>query len=178
MDKRPLGGRSSNIFSRGKDGQFLGYPWDQGVDEKGHRGQVKFNCPPQVVQIADELVATKKFPFSTRAALFRYLAYSNESLEDLVTQSNEPRAITLWGQVRNIERLLTEQMEQAQFSECVSGLRSVLTMVSDNPSYASDRVREVHEEAKKIPDGYWREKYTRAIEAEFGHYLRGRGEEK
>ena len=172
VEEKPLGMRSYNVQSRDKTGQFLGYLWNRGTDDKGHRSQIKFNCPPQVVEIVDELVAMKKFPFATRSSLFRYLAYSNESLEDLVTQSQEPRAITLWGQVRNIERLLSEQIEQAKFSENISTLRSVLTMVNDDPSYASERVREVYGEAKKIPDHYWRAKYTKMIETEFGHYLR------
>ena len=174
MNKRKLSEHFSHDQPRAKTGQFLGYSSDQGVDEKGHPGQVKFNCPPQVVQVAEELVASRKFPFATRSALFRYLAYSNESLEDLVAQSCEPRAITLWGQVRSIERLLAEQMEQAKFNENVSSLRLVLTMVSDDPHYASERVKEVYEEAKKIPDDYWRKKYTKTIETEFGYYLRGK----
>ena len=171
-NEKLFGEHSSDGQPRSKIGQFLGYAWNQGVDEKGHRGQVKFNCPPQIMQVADELIATGRFPFTTRSALFRYLAYSNESLEDLVVQSNEPRAITLWGQVRSIERLMAEQMEQARFSENISGLRVVLTMVSDDLSYASERVREVYKEAKQIPDEYWRKKYTTAIKTEFGHYLK------
>ena len=155
-------------------GKFLGYSYAQGTDDKGHRRPIKAYFPPQVPEIMENLVASQKLPFRSSSHMLRHLVYSNDSLEDLVAEADKPYITTLWGQVRSIERIVREEEAQAGFEEHIQRLRVIISRVRDDPAYAADKVREVYEEAKQVPNDHWRSVYMKGIEMEFGHYL-GRG---
>lgn len=165
------GFHSSDLYSRSEGGKFLGYSYTQGTDEKGHRSPLKAYFPPQVPEIVENLVASRKLPFRSSSHLIRHLVYSNDSLEDLVKEADEPSTTTLWGQVRSIERIIREEEAQAVFESHIQRFRVNLSRIRDDPSYAAEKVKELYEEAKQIPNDHWRSVYVKGIEVEFGHYL-------
>jgi len=168
----PEGFHSSKLQGRdSSSGKFLGYSYSQGADDKGHRHPLKVYFPPQVVEIMEELVASQRLPFRSSSHMMRHLVYSNDSLEDIINEANKPSITTLWGQVRNLERIIREEEAQAGFESHIQRLRAILSKVRDDPGYASEKIREVYEEAKQIPNDHWRSVYVKGIEMEFGYYL-------
>jgi len=160
---------------QGRDsGKFLGYSYSKGTDERGHRRAIKVYFPPQVPEIIEDLVATQKLPFRSSSHMIRHLVYSNDSLGDLVEEVDKPSVTTLWGQVRNIERIIHEEEIQTVFESQIQGFRGILAKIRDDPAYATEKVKEIYEEAKLIPNDHWRSVYVKGIEMEFGHYL-GKG---
>jgi len=168
--KSPEGFHSSQLQGRAS-GKFLGYSYSQGTDDKGHRRPLKVYFPPQVPEIMEDLVASQKLPFRSSSHMIRHLVYSSDSLEDLVKEADKPSITTLWGQVRNVEKIIHEEEAQAVFESHIQRLRVILSKVRDDPVYTAEKVKEIYEEAKQIPNDHWRSVYVKGIEVEFGHYL-------
>lgn len=167
------GNHSSQLQDRGFDGQFRGYHFARATDDKGHRSEepLKTHVPPEVAEVVGELVASRQFPFSSISKLVRYLMYSNDSLEDLVLQLDKPKVKTLWTQVMAMDKILDHEESHTNFQRAVDRLGGVVSSVRDNPAKISEVVVEVYNQAKDIPDNYWRNKYLKEIEQLYGNYL-------
>ena len=139
-------------------------------DSAGHGAKVWARVPPGILRQISELIAAGIFPYKTssdllRHALDRHLPYLN-SLEPLPS---------ITGQVEAANVVIRRQIHQQEFTTTMADLnRAVEACVKEGALGEARRlVSQVRHALKKMPDGYWRDRYLSELRERFEHLFDG-----
>ena len=136
-------------------------------DQKGHSVRKSVRISPQLDMQIDLILGSRKFPYRTEGELLRHAVMKHcrwlLSMQDDI-QSLMPQIETMMEMVRMEE-------EQRQFSEVVEKIVKEATSLAAEGHVRKARslVDKAMTQAGKIPDRYWREKYSREITTKLGH---------
>lgn len=132
-----------------------------GTDTKGHSARVWTNVQPMHLQTIDILIQSGKFPYRSRGDLIRHaLVRHIHWLEDI----NKPiRSVT--GAVDAILTVLRDAEFRSEFSETIERVvQRAQELLSEGDLHAAQKlVLETLRNVRSMPDGYWRNKYEKAI---------------
>lgn len=146
-------------------GDFFVVP---GTDDKGHSTRVQFRCAPELDRQADEIVASRQFPFKTRGDLCRF-AYFEACRRLLRYSRNVPNIL---GEIEIINAIVRRKQRHAAFEDSV---RALQTTIDDLQKIGADGeiaelMREVDAQVRRMSevDSYWGDRYRQEMERRWG----------
>ena len=136
-------------------------------DMKGRGITISIKLPEELADAASSLIGRQGVPFETlkhmaREGMLLVVKMTNERLEQ---QDPHVTEFILGEQLARSQRQM--QMRVEQFYTTIAGLRDQLVdlLNADALGQALDLLYVRRQDAKRHPDRYWRDRYTRAIDA-------------
>ena len=144
-------------------------------DNQGHSARHWFRTIPQMARQVEQVVAGKKFPYRTKGDLLRHALHRH--IQWLVSQG----AITsVTGQVDAILEIMRDEEMNSDFIMVFDKMNERINghLGAGATGEAVRLIRLVQDYVKVMPEGHWRERYTREIEMKFGHLVSGQDKAK
>lgn len=137
-------------------------------DARGVSYHVSFRAMPDMVRAADQIVASKKFPFGTRGDLMRYAM--RDALRKL--EAMEP-VVSVMKRVDLINNLMAEENAHSDFMAMFVHLDETVRkyMADQAPEQAVRTITVVKHHIEAMPEGYWRERYLTELQNRYGKAL-------
>jgi hypothetical protein len=141
-------------------------------DAKGHDAKMWFRCQPGMVRQMDIVLRSRKFPYRTQSDIIRHAVVRH--LEWLETLEEIPSVMR---EVDIIMDILRDDQFHHDFGEMFNILQQrVSSHISTGATSEAKRVLAgIAERVKRMPDGYWKERYEKEIKSRFGHVQNGKG---
>lgn len=142
------------------------------ADSKGVSYRLTFRVPPDLEKSIDSLIASNKFPFTTRGDVLRWVTHHGVkyllNLEGIASVSKRVDILT---------NLLNEEAAHSEFMTIFNHLEeSVAKYLADQAHEQATRVVAMSKhQFEKMPDGHWRERYLTELQKRFGHLLNKSG---
>lgn len=140
------------------------------TDTKGHSCRQYFSCSPATERMVLEIVQSKKLPFKSKGDLFRWtLIYGLRYLKDEC-----PETTTVWGQVEAILSIMVDDEFQRDFTFVFQKMdMNISTHIqSGDMGEAVRLIKTVRQHIEKMPDGFWKTKYLKQLEVQYGETLK------
>lgn len=138
-------------------------------DNKGHSARIYFRCQPGLASHIQKVIASKRFPYNTQGDLIRHLLKRGLHWLNTIT----PVAGIL-SQVDIIDEILNQEEFADRFKDVFERISSRIAayMGSNEKGEAVRLVRTVQDMVKGMPEGYWKDKYTKEIKDRWGHLIK------
>lgn len=153
------------------DDEFKGEQWIYPAsNDKGEGMPIGLRIPLNQYRLISEYIAQRRFPYGDKSDLIRHAIAHH--LDRLALCRNHGQE-SLHAQVAVINRLIQEQEKNREFIETIANLERFvqLAMQSDDREAASEMVRLVKEQVRKITSPFWRKRYEREIQRRVGFML-------
>ena len=140
-----------------------------GSDTKGHNRRLFFRTQPGHGHQADSIIQSKVFPYRRLGDLLRHALHRH--LEWLESLAPIPSVTT---QVDVILQFIRDEEFNSDFMFTFEALtRTIANYLVDGASGQAVRVMmEAQKSIAAMPDGYWKDKYTGALEEKFGYLVK------
>ena len=141
-----------------------------GSDTKGHASRVYFRCQPGHSHQIDMLVQSKQFPYRTKGDLLRHsLVRHLRWLEGL----GQWRVPSVLAEVDAIIELIRDDEFAQEFSAVFDKLGERISNHLGQGSAGEARrlLLSITKHVERMPEGYWRDRYTKEIEQRYGHIV-------
>ena len=132
-----------------------------GTDTKGHTQRIWVNVQPMHAQMLDVMAQSGKFPYRNRGDLLRHaLVRHFHWLERIHKPIN-----SVTGALDAMNALLRENEFRMEFKDYVTRLTKQVEALVDEGDDAAARklLLETLRHIESMPDGYWKDKYTREV---------------
>lgn len=141
------------------------------ADSKGVSYRLTFRVPPDMEKAIDEILASKKFPFSTRGDVLRYTTH--QGLKELAKM--EP-VTSVTKRVDILTSILNEEAAHTEFLAIFNHLQNAVEkyLAESAGDQATRVVGLAKHQFEGMPEGHWRERYLSEIDKRFGHLLKGK----
>lgn len=139
-------------------------------DEKGHNDQFRFRSLRAFTRRMNEVLASKKFPFTTATDVMRYCMWIGLKRLDHL----EPVS-TIQGQINLVRELLMEAEFQQTFADTFVEAERVINryLEQDDRGAARNLVGRMLNQIKRMPgETNWQAKYEKRLQDKFGWILR------
>lgn len=137
-------------------------------DTKGHSARQWFRCIPAMARQIEQVIQARQFPYRTkgdilRHALHRHMKWLNE-LDPFPTVS---------GQVDAMLELMRDEEMNKDFTLVFSKLEDrIKCYLNEGEEQESARlVLTIQSYIRDMPDGFWKEKYKKKIETQYGRLI-------
>jgi hypothetical protein len=160
------------------DGQPIPKKYDPGdfivapSDTRGVSYRMTFRVSPDMEKAIDQIVASNRFPFSTRGDVLRWCVREGVRLLDQM----EP-VTSVTKRIDTLSAILNEETAHAEFMHIFEHLsESVQRYLADQaPEQATRVIALAKHQFMMMPEGYWRERYLGELSKRFGHLMGGGG---
>jgi len=152
------------IVSKYKADDFICAP----ADAKGVSYRLTFRCIPDIEKGIDQIVASNRFPFSTRGDVIRWCI--REGLRAL--NQMEP-VISVQKRVDMVDSLMVEEAAHSSFMHIFDVLEENVSkyMADQAPKQALRVLAMARHNFESMPEGHWRERYLEELHKRFGQLL-------
>jgi hypothetical protein len=142
-------------------------------DAKGHSEREWFRTQPGHDRQADIILRSKRFPFKTKGDLIRWCFVVG--MERLLAMEDIDGHWLM--QCAAMNEILRDEMYQQDFMATFEAMSRVVSKHQEMGATGEVRrlVSDMLNQVRKMPDGYWRDKFIKEIDDKFGHYLDGKG---
>ena len=140
-----------------------------GSDTKGHNRRMFFRAQPGHAHQVDSVIQSKVFPYRRVGDLLRHALHRHlEWLESLAPIPSVTK------QVDVILQFIRDEEFNSDFMFTFEALqRTISSYLGEGASGQAVRVMmEAQKSIAAMPDGYWKDKYTAALEEKFGHLVK------
>jgi len=140
-------------------------------DSKGQSERIWFKVSPDLERVLSVIHSSKKFPFKTIGDQVRCYVHHGAKWAE-----KHAGVETVMQRSEMMIAILKTEDEQQRFQDVFDSARKVVnTFVSSGDNAEARRVvSDLKTLAQKMPPGYWRTKYLKAITDTFGHLLDGK----
>jgi len=140
------------------------------TDDKGHGVRDWVRVPPSLHQEMENVISSKAFPYRNRGELMRHAIFRH--LKWLAAISPTP-ITSVMAETEAIMEMCRFEDFHANFHETVSKLvETVNRLVSQGDAPAARRlVLKVNEHVKKMSSPYWRNKFEKVMQTNFGYLI-------
>jgi hypothetical protein len=132
-----------------------------GTDSKGHTSRIWVNLQPMHVQTIDILTQSGKFPYRTRGDFLRHAVIKHiHWLERIEKPLN-----SITGALDAMNALLRDAEFRMEFTEYIARLTKQIEALVDEGDVVAARklLLESLRLVETMPEGYWKDKYTKTI---------------
>jgi len=140
-------------------------------DAKGHSVRQGFRCTPGHDRQMNIILSSRRFPYKTKPDLLRHAM--DRHLKWLLTlDSSLPSVMT---QIGIITEILKDEEFHQEFRRIFDRMGdAVANYMSQGSNTEAQRIiLQVIAQVKKMPEGYWRDRYLTEIKQRYGHLLQG-----
>lgn len=137
-------------------------------DSKGVSYRLTFRIPPDLEKGLDSILASQRFPFTTRGDILRWATLRGvkelEQMEGIASVSKRVDILTT---------LLNEESSHAEFMSIFGHLQeSVSRYMADQAQDQAVRVVAMAKyQFEGMPEGHWKTRYLEELEKKFGQLL-------
>lgn len=138
-------------------------------DTKGHSARQWFRCIPAMAREVEQVLQSKRFPYRTkgdilRHALHRHMAWLS-TLEPMVTCT---------GQVEAILEIMRDEEMNEDFALVFGKMDELISrhLASGSDREATRLVLTVKQHIDKMPDGFWKDKYSDQLTSKYGKLIK------
>jgi hypothetical protein len=139
-------------------------------DTRGVSYRLTFRVAPDMEKALDQIVASNRFPFSTRGDILRWcLREGVRSLDQMEPVTSVTKRVDL------LSTILGEENSHAEFMHIFDQLgESVDRYLADQAADQAIRVVAIAKhQFEMMPEGHWRDRYLRELKKRFGHLMVG-----
>ena len=141
-------------------------------DAKGVSYRLTFRVPPDLEKAIDQILASNRFPFTTRGDVLRWVTLQGiKQLEKMEPVTSVTKRIDI------LTTILNEEAVHSEFMAIFNHLEeSVARYMADSaPTQASRVVAMAKHQFEGMPDGHWRDRYLEELHKRFGQLLNKAG---
>ena len=141
-------------------------------DTKGHSERIYFRVQPGHARELNMMLASKKFPFRTMGDMLRL--FTKLGIDLLKTVETFP---SVSGQVDSVLKIVRDEQFYLEFISIYEQAGNAINRYIGSGEHGQARklVVMMREEIRKMPKGYWREKYGKELKNKFGYLLKDAG---
>lgn len=157
-----------------QDGQPLASKYDPSdfivapSDSKGVSYRLTFRVPPDLEKGIDAILASQRFPFTTRGDVLRWATLrAVKELEQMEGLASISKRVDILTSVLNNEASHSEFM--AVFGHLEESVAKY--MADQAPDQAVRIIAMAKYQFEGMPEGYWRERYLQELTKRFGHLV-------
>lgn len=149
-------------------GQFIVAP----TDTRGVSYRLTFRVAPDMEKAVDQILASNRFPFSTRGDVLRWCV--REGLRSL--EKMEP-VVSVSGRLDMLTTILSEENSHAEFLSIFQHLGDTVEkyLADQAPEQATRILAIAKHQFEGMPDGHWRGRYLKELGQRFGSLMNGHG---
>ena len=138
-------------------------------DGKGVSYRLTFRVPPDLEKGLDQILASNKFPFTTRGDILRYATH--RTIRDL--EQMEQGVASVSKRVDILTTLLNEEASHSEFMTVFNHLEeSVSRYLADQAHDQATRIIAMTKyQFEGMPEGHWRDRYLSELQKRFGHLM-------
>lgn len=138
------------------------------TDAKGVSYRLTFRVPPDMEKGIDQVLASKRFPFTTRGDVLRW--GTQQALKLL--EKMEP-VVSVSKKVEILSTMLQEEASHSEFMATFNHLQEAVEryMGDSAPEQATRVVAMAKHQFESMPPGYWRDRYLEELNKRFGHLI-------
>ena len=170
--------KSGKIQPLDTDGQAILTPYDPAdfivspSDTKGVSYRLTFRVPPDLEKGIDQILASNRFPFSTRGDVLRWT-----TLQGIKTLEKLEPVVSVTKRIDILTTILNEEAGHSEFMAIFHHLEESVSryMADQAPAQASRVVAMSKHKFEGMPDGHWRERYLEELSKRFGYLLQKDG---
>lgn len=132
-----------------------------GTDSKGHTSRIWVNLQPMHVQTIDILTQSGKFPYRTRGDFLRHSVMKHIHWLERIHQPLN----SITGALDAMNALLRDAEFRMEFTEYIARLTKQIEALVDEGDITAARklLLETLRHVESMPEGYWRDKYSKTI---------------
>jgi hypothetical protein len=163
----PVDGDGNPIPRKYDPASFIVVP----VDTRGVSYRLTFRVAPDMERALDQVVASNRFPFTTRGDVLRWCV--REGIRTL--EGMEP-VVSVSKRLYMMNTVLSEESGHAEFMHIFTHLEeTVAKYLSDQaPDQAVRIIALAKHHFESMPEGYWRDRYLQELEKKFSHLATGK----
>jgi len=122
-----------------------------------------------MARLVEQTIQSKQYPYRTRGDLLRHALHRH------MQWLGEMGDLPMLGQVNSMVDILRDEEFNDDFSRIFSKLdeRIKCHVERGDRSEATRLILLMTNHIKQMPDGFWRNKYQREIQAKYGEFLKG-----
>jgi len=158
----------SVITSKYKAEDFICAP----ADARGVSYRLTFRVVPDIEKGLDQIVASNRFPFSTRGDVLRWCV--REGLRAL-NQMEPVSSVTK--RVDMVDAVLAEESAHADFMHIFGAIEESVNkyLADQSPQQAQRVLAMARGNFEMMPEGFWRSRYLEELTKRFAHVEKGKG---
>lgn len=139
-------------------------------DTGGNSARCQFRLPPIYIRMIDILLQSRLFPYRTKGDVFRHAVIV---LFDNLKRINHGIP-SVSGAVDAMNMLLSDEEYASEFNQILSKLEDVISfhLKSEADGEIIRILLDMQQHINSMPDGYWKDKYTKELNARWGHRLK------
>jgi len=141
------------------------------TDDRGHSASMIFRLPPNLLYLAEALVASREFPFTTKAELVRWALWQGLKLLGDITRNRQiSNYHSMLQAALSVARVSEQQVQFQRDIEKMCGTIHAL-MMTGAEKQARKLLAEIIGNIEAIDEEDWRDRYRQALTAKFPHLM-------
>lgn len=141
------------------------------ADTRGVSYRLTFRVAPDMEKAIDQIIASNRFPFTTRGDFLRWA--SREGIREI--DKMEP-VTSVSKRIDMLSSILNEESAHADFMHIFDHLEQTVNryLADQIPDQAIRVIALAKHQFGEMPEGYWRDRYLTTLEKRFGYLLAGK----
>jgi hypothetical protein len=142
------------------------------ADSRGVSYRLTFRVMPDIEKGIDQIVASNRFPFTTRGDVLRWAIR-----EGLRALGNMEPVTSVTKRIDMVSAVLAEETAHAEFMHVFDSLQESINkyLADQAPDQAMRVLSLAKHHFEMMPEGHWRSRYLAELEKVFGHLMKGKG---
>lgn len=143
-------------------------------DSHGHTARIVVRIPPGMKHEIGVVIQSKRFPWETDSDFVRWAVH--RGLQQVAEQMHDPEVTSLQSLLNSWVAAAKHEQEHLKFQGTLEMVSGIITDLINAGAHANARriVNDMLENAGKLDDVYWRERYTTEIANRFGGVLQAK----
>jgi len=142
------------------------------ADSRGVSYRLTFRVMPDIEKSLDQIVASNRFPFTTRGDVLRWC-----TREGLRALGNMEPVTSVTKRIDLISQVLAEENAHAEFMHIFTALEESINkyLADQAPDQAMRVIALTKHNFQMMPEGHWRDRYLKELDKRFGPLMGAKG---
>jgi hypothetical protein len=142
------------------------------ADSRGISYRLTFRVMPDIEKSLDQIVASNRFPFSTRGDVLRWC-----TREGIRALANMEPVTSVTKRIDTVSAVLAEEKAHSEFMQIFDALESSVGkyMADQAPDQAARVLALTKHHFDQMPEGHWRSRYLDELHKRFGPLMAKKG---
>lgn len=139
-------------------------------DQHGHSARIDSRIPPSMAKDVSDLIEHGRFPFEGKSDFFRWAIHNG------LMACKDLGGTGMSAATKTLVSLYQEEKANLAYKEVMEQLtNTVQRLLAEGATENAKRlVRSAMQVISEMPEPYWRDRYSEALNNRFGHLMRGK----